>query len=121
MIRRFCAILVGIALTWACAATGLFLLNTFSCHGCCGGGSRLHRAFLGVREFEQGLTQFEIDHDRCPRNSDELVGGGYVNPRSLVDPWGKSLFFTCKDGEPRASSAGPDHIFGTPDDVKNEH
>jgi hypothetical protein len=117
VIAKFSGILVGIALTWASAATGLFLLHELGGYGCCT-VSKVRIARMKAREFEQALARFGIDNDRCPSGNDELIRGRYVTLAGLVDPWGMPLAFACsKDGESKVRSAGPDRTFDTADDV----
>jgi hypothetical protein len=115
MIRRLSAILCGIALTWFCAATGLFLLGELN------GPFRCNRSWSLARgrisELKEGLYQFKIDNNRCPTGNGELLASHYVTSQSLVDPWGTPLAFSCSDEDVDARSAGPDHIFETDDDV----
>ena len=119
MIRKFCLILGGIALTWLCAATGLFLLHEFSTMSSCPGGK--HRiARMRAREFAMGVAQFEIDNNRCPTGNDELIEGRYVTRQGAVDTWGTTIAFSCSRDDVRASSAGPDRMFGSADDITTD-
>jgi len=118
MIGRFSKILCGIALTWSCAAAGLFLLHEFNQPWPC---SVARIARLRAREIEMGIEQFQIENKRCPAGTAELIQGRYVSIHSLVDPWGRALLFWCKDDGPRALSAGPDREFGTADDVTDAY
>ena len=109
----------GVALTWTCAAFGLLVTQfVFGSHGC---PSRVTIASLRVRDIDTAIAQYQIDQHRCPIDSDDLVAGKYVNPRGLVDPWNRAIQFTCTDEDTRVVSAGPDKIFGTADDVVNDH
>ena len=118
MIARFCAVLVGIALTWACAATGLFLLDdatTFRCPS----KHRIARMRLG--EIMQGLQEFEINNNnRCPTSYDELRERRYITSQSLRDPWGTAYEIRCSGWAFHVRSAGPDRTFDTGDDVAGE-
>jgi hypothetical protein len=116
MIGKFCGILVGIALTCFCAATGLFFLRGL-------GGCTLHRPGLSVarqrvQNVEDALSWYAIERRQCAPTSEDLVARGFVDPTSLVDPWGTHIAFRCSNESADATSAGPDRIFGTPDDVK---
>jgi hypothetical protein len=116
--RQSALLLCGVALTWTCAAFGLLVSQfVFGSHGC---PSRVRIASLRVREIDTAITQYQIDHRRCPRGSDDLVAGKYVNPLGLVDPWKQPIDFACTDDDTRVASAGPDGIFGTTDDIMNE-
>jgi len=115
---RSALLFCGVALTWTCAAFGLLISQlAFGAHGC---PSRVKMASLRVHEIDAAIAQYQTDQRRCPRGFDDLVAGKYVNPKGLVDPWGRSFRFTCTDEDPRIESAGPDGMFGTADDVKNE-
>jgi len=117
MIRRFCAILIGIALTWSCAAAGLFLLDDFCTIKC----SKQRIARQKAREIVSMLWQFEIENQRCPTGNLELIENGDISAHTLVDPWGTVMAFGCSDDGPRARSAGPDRKFGTADDVTDAY
>jgi len=117
MIRRFCAVLVGIAVTWLCALAGLVRLDeatTFRCP------SKPRMARMKAIEVMQALEQFEIDNNRCPTGNDELLEGRYVTAHALVDPWGTAIAFSCSGRDFHARSAGADRTFGTPDDITPE-
>lgn len=118
MIRKFCLVLCGIALTWFCAATGLFFLSGFRCTL---RTPRLAVARARVLEIEHAATQYSIEFDRCPRGDDDLIAAHLISPVSLTDPWKTVIAFSCSDQDVKVESAGPDGIFGTWDDVKNEH
>jgi hypothetical protein len=108
-------LLCGFALTWMCAAFGLFLLSGPPTYV----PGRATIARVRVRQVPQGISVFQIERNRCPDSKDDLVAGGYVDARNLVDPWGTPIAFRCSDDDVSATSAGPDRIFGTPDDVSN--
>ena len=115
---RSALLFCGVALTWTCAAFGLLVSEfAFGSHGC---PSRVKIASLRVREIDTAIAQYQIDQHRCPRTFDDLVAGQYVNALGLVDPWKRSIQFTCTDEDTRVFSAGPDGIFGTTDDIKLE-
>jgi hypothetical protein len=116
--RRAALLLCGVALTWTCAAFGLLVSQ-----GVFGGGCRyphVKQAVNRVRAVETAIVQFQIDRGRCPRSPAELSDAGFVSEPDLVDPWHRSIVFTCAGDEARVASAGPDGRFGTADDVRNE-
>jgi len=117
--RRTALLLCGVALTWTCAAFGLLLAQLeLGSHGC---PSRIKIASVRVRAIDSAIAQYQIDQRRCPKGSDDLVAGKYVNAQDLVDPWERTIQFTCAvDDDTRVVSAGPDSIFGTSDDIKSE-
>jgi hypothetical protein len=117
--RRSALLLCGVALTWTCAAFGL-LVAQFEL-GACRCPSRVKIASLRVREIDNAIAQYQIDQRRCPKRPNDLLVGKYVSARGLVDPWERDIQFTCADnGDTRVASAGPDGIFGTSDDIRNE-
>jgi len=113
-------ILCGVAVTWMCAAFGLLASEmVFGRPGC---RLRVKPAVLQVRDIASAISQYMIDQNRCPRTKDDLIDNQYVVRKTFEDPWGTTITFTCPDGpddEVRVRSAGPDHIFGTNDDVTN--
>jgi hypothetical protein len=109
---RFCAILLGVALTWTCAAYGLLLTVT----PYDGGGFK--RGRNRVRETEQAIAMYVIDKGKCPRAIDDLVAEKYLATMDATDPWGTTIVISCSADDWTASSAGPDHRFGTADDIE---
>ena len=114
MFGTFCAMVIGLALTWTCAAFGLFIVTVPTC-----GGRTLRIAKIRVREIEQGFSQYQLDNGRCPATVDVLVAEKYVHKQGLVDPWGTRFAYRCSDEDSIVRSAGPDRLFGTADDVTN--
>ena len=104
----------GVALTWTCAAFGLFLGDTGNCTL---GVPAFREARVRVREVRQAVTTYQIERNRCPTTSDDLIAGGYIDPRRFVDPWRTRIAFSCSEEDAHAISLGPDRAFGTPDDV----
>jgi len=74
-----------------------------------------------VTEVMQGVTQFMIDNNTCPRSMEDLIAQKYVTKQGAKDPWGKDFVLRCpgqKDPESAdVSSAGPDKTDGTADDI----
>jgi hypothetical protein len=110
---RFAAILCGIAFTWTCAAYGIMKVTAHTC------GDKVRPAERQVAAIVEAMNQYELDHDTCPATRDAMVYGGYVSLSSLVDPWGRSIAYWCTDDDNGATSAGPDGLFGTVDDVRS--
>jgi hypothetical protein len=116
---HFCALLIGIALTWTCAIYGLLIVTQSTT--CGGGKSRQTR--LRVRSVAQAAIEYAIDNKRCPATIDVLADEKYLPKVGLADSWGTRIAFRCSGDhmeDPIVSSAGPDRTFGTPDDVTNE-
>ena len=106
----------GVALTWTCAAFGLFVGKV--------GGSTLsipgfREARVRVGEVRQAVTTYQIERNRCPTTSDDLIAGGYIDERRFLDPWRTRIAFSCSEEEANVRSAGPDRVFGTPDDIRD--
>jgi hypothetical protein len=106
----------GVALTWACAAFGLFFGDMGSCTLRMPG---LRAARVRVGEVRQVVTTYQIERNRCPTTSDDLIAGGYIDARRLVDPWRTPIAFSCSTEDTNVVSAGPDRAFGTPDDIRD--
>ena len=113
---RFAVILCGVALTWTCAAVGLVFYNMS--HGCRLGGGKIQPTKHEVRSIEFALERYWLDHDRCPATKDDLLANGYLSAKELVDPWGRSIAYWCSEDDSSVTSAGPDGVFGTFDDIK---
>jgi hypothetical protein len=64
VLQRAALLLCGTALTWLCAAAGLFLLTMP--HGC---GSKVRRAILQAREIDSGLLNLSSSTDAAPRGT----------------------------------------------------
>ena len=77
----------------------------------------------GVGDIVQGISQYMIDNNTCPRSMEDLVGQKYVSKQGAKDPWGKDFILRCpgqKDPESAdVSSSGPDKQDGTADDIKS--
>jgi hypothetical protein len=117
MIAKLCGILVGIALTWTSAATGLFLVHEL---GSCTLRVPYYKvAVRRVQSVENALSWYWIRRHECPATRDDLVTNGYIDRESLVDPWGIRIAYRCSDEEVVAMSAGPDRAFDTADDIKS--
>jgi hypothetical protein len=104
-------ILCGVALTWACAAFGLFWMT--APRGCRSPNSVKYQ----VADLASAVATYQIERNRCPITWNELLPGGYVAPRFLVDYWGTRIAFSCSEDEILVTSAGPDRRFGTGDDI----
>jgi|KBSMisStaDraftv2_1062788.scaffolds.fasta_scaffold357585_2 hypothetical protein len=115
MILRRMAFACGMALTWTCAVFGWSLLTAPICTGNRTGLAR-HR----VIEIRDGITQYALDHNRCPIGNADLIYERYVNRQGMVDPWGTVFAFTCRGGDPIVRSAGPDRLFDTADDITSD-
>lgn len=77
----------------------------------------------GVGDIVQGISQYMIDNNGCPKSIDELVAQKYVAKPAAKDPWGKEYKMACPgthDSDvPDVSSSGPDKVDGTADDVQS--
>jgi hypothetical protein len=109
---RFCAILLGVAMTWTCAAFGLLLVTSSVC-----GGQGIKFGRDRVRAAEHAIAMYVIDNGKCPRAVDDLVAEKYLARAAAKDPWGTPIVISCSADDWTASSAGPDKRFGTADDI----
>jgi len=112
VLGTFCAMVIGMALTWTCAAFGLFIVTAPTY-----GGGRVRLAKTGVRQIEQAFLEYQIDNGRCPATIDVLVAEKYLRKQGLVDPWGTHFAYGCHGLDAESRSAGPDKAFNTDDDI----
>ena len=77
----------------------------------------------GVGDIVQGVSQYMIDNNTCPKSLEDLVAQKYIARPAAKDPWGKDYTLRCPgthDPEtPDVSSSGPDKTDGTADDIKS--
>jgi len=75
----------------------------------------------GVGDVVQGISQYMIDNNNCPKSMEELVAQKYIAKPAAKDPWGKEYTMRCPGTHdtdvPDVSSSGPDKTDGTADDV----
>ena len=75
----------------------------------------------GVGDIVQGISQYMIDNNSCPKSMEELVAQKYIAKPAARDPWGKEYTMRCPGTHdtdvPDVSSSGPDKADGTADDV----
>jgi hypothetical protein len=119
-----CNVLVaGTALTvaaaWFCFQYGLPCFT----RGCQGGGLHV-TAWIRASVARRAIERFVSERGKCPSSEDELVGGVYMHAYSTIDPWGTPLLYHCdlRDGDHSswATSAGPDRVFWTADDITSK-
>ena len=106
----------GVALTWTCAAFGLFVGDMGKCTLSL---PAFREARVRVSEVHQALTTYQIERNRCPASSDDLIAGGYIDEPRFLDPWCTRIAFLCSAEDTNVSSAGPDGVFETADDIKD--
>jgi hypothetical protein len=70
-----------------------------------------------VQDMERALAKYSRDRHRCPATRDDLVAGGYLEPRKINDAWTTSLAYWCSENGVHVLSAGPDKRFNTGDDI----
>jgi hypothetical protein len=78
---------------------------------------------MTVHVVEQAMVHYQTDNtDGCPKSIAELVEQRYLSHVPL-DQWRQPLLFKCPgDHNPDGAdviSAGPDHMFGTVDDINS--
>ncbi|HLK89174.1 MAG TPA: hypothetical protein VKZ18_04715 [Polyangia bacterium] len=109
----------GLAATWSAALVGLTMAESIARpRGCT---SRLRIAYLRVKASRDAIDRYLLDHGRCPSSHRPLIAERYLDEINLRDPWGVDIALTCAapggDTRVTAGSAGPDRVFGTPDDI----
>jgi general secretion pathway protein G len=76
-----------------------------------------------VMAVKNGVSQYMIDNNGCPKGIDDLIAQKYLDRGNAKDPWGKDFTFRCPGtNDPDnadISSAGPDKQDGTPDDIRS--
>jgi len=83
--------------------------------------SRLATAKTELRTIESALDMYRLAKGRLPDPSaglKPLLEGRYLK-MPTVDPWGQPFAYTLQNGEPVITSAGPDRVSGTPDDLSS--
>jgi hypothetical protein len=116
---RFCAILLGVAITWTCAIYGLLVTGyTNSCSLKIRG---LGQARDHVREVEHATAMYLIENAHCPRTIADLVDDAYLAQPASVDSWDTTISISCSADDWSARSAGPDRVFGTADDITSRY
>jgi general secretion pathway protein G len=77
----------------------------------------------GVGDIVQGISQYMIDNNNCPKSMEELVAQKYIAKPAAKDPWGKEYTMRCPGTHdtdvPDVSSSGPDKTDGTADDIQS--
>ncbi|HVY36746.1 MAG TPA: type II secretion system protein GspG [Polyangia bacterium] len=76
-----------------------------------------------VMAVKNGVSQYMIDNNGCPKGVDDLIAQKYLDRGNAKDPWGKDFKFQCPGTNDTdnadISSAGPDKQEGTPDDIRS--
>jgi Type II secretion system (T2SS), protein G len=135
---RIGVLLCGVAFTWTCAALGMLRVVAQTGNDrvaaktdgdriqpaadpatATRGGDRVRLAEDRVEAIVEEVNSYQMDHHHCPATKDALIAGGYLSASFLVDPWGRSITYSCTDDDTVATSAGPDGLFGTDDDVRS--
>jgi len=106
----------GVALTWTCAAFGLFVGDMGKCTLSV---PEFREARLRMGDVRQAVTTYQIERNRCPRDRYDLIQGGYIDARRFVDPWRRPIAFLCSAEDTTVISAGSDRVFGTADDIND--
>ena len=109
---------VGVAFGAGVAATALAMaIGLRQPTGC---PSRVTRAHFAARGTRDAAMRFILERNRCPATEDELFTAGYADGIAR-DPWGRELRLSCTTSsaadDVTVTSAGPDRIFGTADDI----
>ena len=84
--------------------------------------SRIKAAVIGCHAVEQAAklySSLEATGDTCPTIQD-VVSSKKLDAKNIADPWGTNYKIECVEGEIHGVSAGNDHKFGTPDDIRDD-
>lgn len=82
--------------------------------------SQLQQARIETRVIRQAAFTWQLDRTRgdCP-SLDDLIRDRFLDvSASRVDPWDRPYLITCHGHEVTVTSAGPDGVMGTGDDVR---
>ena len=74
---------------------------------------------LVVRQAAELYQNLEGSADQCPTIQD-LVTSKKLDGHHTEDPWNVTYKIDCSEGEIHVYSAGNDHKFGTPDDIRDD-
>jgi hypothetical protein len=86
--------------------------------GCCCGVSRERVAYHTAEQLAvEGYGNWALAHPErtCPTSIDELARSLGIDDAG--DPWDRTYRVICTNDRVVIVSAGPDHVFGTPDDI----
>ncbi len=109
-------------LTLALLSVGGVLFATTTCWWpgkfCCG-GSRIPDSETRAQALRSATTMYLAENPHgCPSVAD-LVAGGYLDTdKSTTDVWENPFHIECKGTRITVTSAGPDQLFGTDDDIR---
>jgi general secretion pathway protein G len=84
--------------------------------------SRIKIAVQGCQAVKQAAElhqNLEGSADQCPTIQD-LVTSKKLDGHHTEDPWNVTYKIDCSEGEIHVYSAGNDHKFGTPDDIRDD-
>ncbi len=70
-----------------------------------------------VQKLKENAELYYFDYGLYPRDASILKKRGYYT--NIIDPWGRTLLLNYSGGEPVVSSAGPDGVPGTADDISS--
>ena len=72
-----------------------------------------------VRQIDAALASYRGERRRCPATASELAANAHLAPGTFQDPWDTSIAYWCSDRGATVTSAGPDRMFNTDDDLAN--
>ena len=82
------------------------------------GRARVRQAETDAATLRSAASAYMLEFDGCPTVED-LVRERIVSAHSATsDPWGKPFAIECAGPEPSVSSAGPDGVASTQDDIR---
>jgi hypothetical protein len=67
--------------------------------------------------YRVGGSLYLISHTACPTAAELLAANVVPDSVSTEDAWGTPFRITCGGGQITVTSAGPDQVFGTADDI----
>lgn len=74
-----------------------------------------------IQQVHTRSTAYQVDNGRYPKSFDELTKGEYISSDETKDSWDNPMQFEGGDDiRPEITSAGPDGVFDTEDDVHSK-
>jgi len=75
-------------------------------------------AHQGVDELESATGLYTVETNKgCPALDDMVAAGALEEGQNITDPWGTPYLIRCEGIDTFITSAGPDAVHGTPDDI----
>jgi hypothetical protein len=118
--RRWRRVLVTVSVL---AGSGLLCLlgAAFLAVPCNCGPSRADTARTTVRTLKGAASLYLARSGECPTMDDLVERGILDDDQATTDPWDRPFRIECRKGRVGVSSAGPDELHGTCDDIASWH